>query len=69
MQMMTTELEQHELQLIRYALGYLEVSLDPDLTVEAAQEAAPETQQTGEPLPDVRAMIAGIKKKLSFRMQ
>ena len=52
-----------ERRLLRYALGYLEVSLDPDLVVEAAQETAPETQEPGDPLPDVRAMTLQLKAK------
>ena len=59
-----TDFTDRELRLLRYSLGYLSVSLDADLTVEAAQEMAPETQHSGEPLPDVPAAIASLTEKL-----
>lgn len=58
------ELTEREIRLVRYALGFLQTSLDPGLAIEAAQEIAPETQSTGEPLPDVPAAIAGVLRKL-----
>jgi hypothetical protein len=45
-------------------LGYLENSLDADLTTEAAQEIAPETQVTGDQPPDVPEMIRRLVSKL-----
>ncbi len=65
------ELTEREIRLVRYALGFLQSALDPDLSVEAAQEIAPETQLTGAALPDVPTMIATLLQKLprtsSFR--
>lgn len=61
---MTATIDLREMRLIRYALGYLEVSLNGDLEVEAAQEVAPETQRSGEPLPDVRELIKSLRQKL-----
>lgn len=58
------DLTDRELRLLRYALGFLSVNLDADLTIEAAQEMAPETQHTGDPLPDVPAAIASLTEKL-----
>ena len=63
------DLDIRELRLLRYALGFLESSLDPDLTVEAAQELAPETQATNDPLPDVRDLIHRLKSKLAIRLK
>jgi hypothetical protein len=57
-------LTDREFRLVRYALGFLQASLDPDLLIEAAQEMAPETQHTGEPLPDVAAGITSLLQKL-----
>jgi hypothetical protein len=58
------ELSDREARLVRYALGYLESSLDDALTTEAAQEIAPDTQATGEPLPNVQEMIRRLRSKL-----
>jgi hypothetical protein len=58
------ELTEREIRLIRYALHFLKSSLDPDLSAEAAQEMAPETQQTGEPLSNVPAAIDSLLNKL-----
>ena len=58
------QLTDREVRLVRYALGFLRTSLDPDLRTEAAQEMAPETQHTGEPLPDVSAAIGVLLDKL-----
>lgn len=58
------ELTEREVRLVRYALLFLRSSLDADLTVEAAQEMAPETQHTGDPLPDVPEAIAAVLQKL-----
>jgi hypothetical protein len=60
------DLTRREARLLRYALGFLESSLDESLLVEAAQEAAPETQTSGEPLPDVHRLIEVIRMKLKF---
>ena len=59
------DFDNRELRLLRYALGFLESSLDPDLAIEAAQETWPDTQTTGQPLPDVREQIQQLKSKLS----
>ncbi|MDY3551362.1 hypothetical protein R5W24_000438 [Gemmata sp. JC717] len=59
-----TQLTDREVRLLCYALDFLRSSLDPDLMTEAAQEMAPETQQTGEPLPDVPGAITRLLDKL-----
>lgn len=46
-----------ESRLVAYALGFLRSSLDGDLEIEVAQEVAPETQDSGEALPDVKQLI------------
>ena len=61
--------DQREVRLIRYALGFLEVSLDRDLLVEAAQEVYPETAESREPLPDVRVLIESLRRKLTGQRQ
>lgn len=61
---MNPELTTREARLVRYALGFLESSLDDSLVIEVAQETAPETQASGEPLPDVRELIKVIREKL-----
>jgi hypothetical protein len=53
-----------ELRLVRYALAFLKTELDTDLSVEAAQEMAPETQASGEPLPDVATAIDATRGKV-----
>jgi hypothetical protein len=59
------EFDEQERRLIGYALAYLasEFNTHPDLVTEAAQEVAPETCETGEPLPDVRALLAQVAAK------
>ena len=59
-----TELSVQELRLVRYALIHLKSSLDAGLAVEVAQEVAPETQSTGEDLPDVVTLITTTLGKL-----
>lgn len=63
------ELSDREVRLLRYALGFPESLLDKELIIEAAQEAAPETQRSGEPLPDVRELIAAARRKLQARLK
>ena len=58
------ELTERETRLVRYALLFLRSSLAAALTVEAAQEMAPDTQRTGTPLPDVPEAIAAVLQKL-----
>jgi hypothetical protein len=58
------ELTDREIRLVRYALGFLRSSLDRDLLVEVGQEIAPETQHTGEPLPDVPEAIETLLKRV-----
>jgi hypothetical protein len=61
-------LTSRELRLLRYSLGFLQSELDADLQVEVAQEMAPETQATGEPLPNVRDAIRDLQAKLGQRL-
>ena len=62
--MNSSKLSEREVRLVRYALEFLESSLDANLAAEAGQEIAPETQTSGEPLPDVQVMIRRLKLKL-----
>ncbi len=62
--MNAVELSEREMRLVRYALEFLETSLDAHLSIEVGQEIAPDTQTSGEPLPDAQAAIRSLKSRL-----